>query len=36
MDVWGYPGNALELMRRIKAQFDPRDRISPHRFVGGI
>ncbi len=23
IDVWGYPGNALELMRKLKQQFDP-------------
>lgn len=36
LDVWGYPGNALELMRQIKAQFDPDQRLSPNRFVGGL
>lgn len=36
MDVWGYSGNALDLMRRIKQQFDPAHLLSPHRFVGGI
>ncbi len=36
IDVWGYPGNALDVMRRIKQQFDPQSRLSPHRFVGGI
>ncbi|NET40243.1 MAG: FAD-binding oxidoreductase, partial [Cyanothece sp. SIO1E1] len=36
IDVWGYPGNALDLMRRIKHQFDPHQLLSPHRFVGGI
>ncbi|OUL34588.1 FAD-binding oxidoreductase [Nostoc sp. 106C] len=35
-DVWGYTGNALELMRRIKAQFDGKNILSPGRFVGGI
>jgi glycolate oxidase FAD binding subunit len=35
-DVWGYTGNALELMRRIKAQFDSKNILSPGRFVGGI
>lgn len=35
-DVWGYSGNALDLMRRIKQQFDPENMFSPHRFVGGI
>lgn len=36
LDVWGYGGNALDLMRRIKQQFDPENIFSPHRFVGGI
>lgn len=36
LDVWGYAGNALELMKRIKTQFDPQTLFSPHRFVGGI
>ncbi len=35
-DVWGYTGNALDLMRRIKAQFDDKNILSPGRFVGGI
>ena len=36
LDVWGYNGNALEIMRRIKQQFDPKNLLSPHRFVGEI
>jgi glycolate oxidase FAD binding subunit len=36
VDVWGYPGNALGLMRGLKQQFDPDNLFSPHRFVGGI
>lgn len=36
IDVWGYPGNALGLMRGLKQQFDPHNLFSPHRFVGGI
>ena len=36
LDVWGYRGNAMELMRRIKQQFDPKNILSPYRFVGGI
>lgn len=36
IDVWGYSGNALKLMRQLKQQFDPHQRLSPHRFVGRI
>lgn len=36
LDVWGYTGNALELMRKIKQQFDPQNLLSPNRFVGRI
>ncbi|MFM6180882.1 MAG: FAD-binding oxidoreductase [Cuspidothrix sp.] len=35
-DVWGYNGNALEVMRGIKQQFDANFILSPGRFVGGI
>ncbi|MBD2447557.1 FAD-binding oxidoreductase [Nostoc sp. FACHB-152] len=35
-DIWGYTGNALPLMRRIKEQFDHKNILSPGRFVGGI
>jgi len=34
LDVWGYNGNGLSLMHRIKQQFDPKNILSPHRFVG--
>jgi glycolate oxidase FAD binding subunit len=35
IDLWG-PVGALDLMRRVKDQFDPEHRLSPGRFVGGI
>jgi glycolate dehydrogenase FAD-binding subunit len=35
VDVWG-PVPALELMRRVKAQFDPDRRFAPGSFVGGL
>ena len=35
-DVWGAPGDSLEPMRRLKAAWDPKDILSPGRFVGGI
>jgi glycolate oxidase FAD binding subunit len=36
VDVWGAPGDALPLMRRVKAEFDPHGILNPGRFVGGI
>ncbi len=36
LDVWGYGGNALNVMRGIKQQFDPKGILSPRRFVGEI
>ena len=35
-DVWGNAGDALRLMRDIKAQFDPAGRLNPGRFIGRI
>lgn len=36
LDVWGYSGNALEIMQKLKQQFDPQATLSPQRFVGNI
>jgi glycolate oxidase FAD binding subunit len=36
LDHWGPVGDALDLMRRVKDQFDPGHRMSPGRFVGGL
>ena len=37
LDPWGAPeARALELMRRLKAQFDPARACNPGVFVGGI
>lgn len=36
MEVWGYSGNALSVMREIKQKFDPGRILSPGRFVGGL
>lgn len=35
VDTWG-PVHGLELMRRVKDQFDPGRRLAPGRFIGGI
>jgi glycolate oxidase FAD binding subunit len=35
LDVWG-PVGGLQLMRAVKRQFDPENRLAPGRFVGGI
>ena len=35
LDLWG-PISALELMRRVKHEFDPTRVLAPGRFVGGI
>jgi glycolate oxidase FAD binding subunit len=36
LDIWGYDGSALHIMRRIKEEFDPKGLLNPGRFVGGI
>jgi glycolate oxidase FAD binding subunit len=36
IDVWGSAGDALPLMRSVKAQFDPLGVLNPGRFVGSI
>jgi glycolate oxidase FAD binding subunit len=35
VDPWG-PVSGIELMRAVKAQFDPGRLLAPGRFVGGI
>ena len=36
IDAWGTPPPALDLMKEIKARFDPRDTLAPGRLAGGI
>jgi glycolate oxidase FAD binding subunit len=40
VDVWGAPltgsGPAIDVMRALKQQFDPRATLNPGRFIGGI
>ena len=36
LDVWGDPGPALHLMRRLKERMDPNRILNPGRYVGGI
>ena len=37
VDPWGpVTGGAVELMRAVKAEFDPRAVLNPGRFVGGL
>lgn len=32
-DVWGYTGNGLSLMKKIKQQFDPENILNPGKFI---
>jgi glycolate oxidase FAD binding subunit len=36
IEVWGYSGNALAAMRKLKERFDPQGGLNPGRFVGGL
>jgi glycolate oxidase FAD binding subunit len=36
LDIWGSSGDALPVMKSVKAQFDPAGVLNPGRFIGGI
>ncbi|MGA3036858.1 MAG: FAD-binding oxidoreductase [Vulcanimicrobiaceae bacterium] len=36
IDAWGTPPPAFKIMRALKDRFDPRRRLNPGRFVGGL
>lgn len=36
VDVWGKPASGFELMRKLKATWDPKGTLAPGRFVGSI
>ena len=36
VDPWGPPPPSIDLMRSLKARFDPDRRLAPGRLVGGI
>jgi glycolate oxidase FAD binding subunit len=36
LDVWGATGNDIEAMRKMKSLWDPKEVLSPGRFVAGI
>ena len=36
IDVWDYTGASIEVMRRLKAQYDANGILNPNRFTGGI
>lgn len=36
LDLWGEPPATIQLMRGLKAQWDPRGILNPGRYVGGL
>jgi FAD/FMN-containing dehydrogenase len=36
MEAWGKPGDDFDLMKKVKAAWDPKGILSPGRFVGGL
>ena len=33
LDLWGYSGNAIDIMKTIKQKFDPQNILNPDRFL---
>ena len=31
--IWGYSGNAADMMNKIKQQFDPQNILNPQRYL---
>ena len=36
VDIWGSEPSGIGVMRRLKAQYDPKNTMNPGRFVGGL
>lgn len=36
IEPWGYTGNAISIMQKIKQQFDPKGIFKPNHFIGNI
>ena len=36
IDVWGAQPSGMNIMRRLKQQFDPANTLNPGRFIGGL
>ncbi|MCE2500314.1 MAG: FAD-binding oxidoreductase [Dehalococcoidia bacterium] len=36
IDAWGSQRSGMNIMRRIKQQFDPENVLNPGRFIGGL
>ena len=36
IDVWGAQPSGMNIMRRLKQQFDPLNTLNPGRFIGGL
>ena len=36
LNIWGEPGSAFPVMKRLKEKIDPTGIMNPGRFVGGL